>query len=153
MENKEIIIRFYEAFQKADAKTMVSFYDDNIQFSDPAFGELKGERAKNMWLMLVRPGIQLSFKDVWTNGNKGGANWQAEYVFSPTGKKVINKIKAEFEFKDGKILIHNDNFDLWKWSRQALGIKGLLLGWSNFFKKALQAKVGKQLDKFEIKKA
>lgn len=153
MENRETIIRFYDAFKKADAKTMIDCYDNNIQFSDPAFGKLYGEKAKKMWLMLVRPGIEINYDNVWTNGNKGGANWQAEYIFTPTGRKVINKIKAEFEFNEGKILIHNDYFDLWKWSRQALGLKGMLLGWSNFFKKALQAKVGKQLEKFEIKKA
>ena len=41
-------------------------------------------------------------------------------------------------FRDGKIIEHTDDFDLWKWSRQALGIKGWLLGWSEFVQKKIR---------------
>jgi hypothetical protein len=34
-----------------------------------------------------------------------------------------------FEFQDGKIVRHVDNFDLWKWSRMALGFSGTVGGW------------------------
>jgi hypothetical protein len=30
--------------------------------------------------------------------------------------------------KEGLIIEHRDHFELWRWSRQALGLKGLLLG-------------------------
>ena len=43
-----IIQNFYEAFHNLDAETMVSFYHPDIEFEDPAFGKLNGERAKNM---------------------------------------------------------------------------------------------------------
>lgn len=49
---KNIIENFYEAFANLDAETMVSYYHDDIVFEDPAFGILKGNRAKNMWRML-----------------------------------------------------------------------------------------------------
>ena len=55
---------------------------------------------------------------------KGSADWTADYLFSKTGRQVFNEIHAEFEFKDGKIFRHHDTFDIWKWSRQALGISG-----------------------------
>ena len=35
---------------------------------------------------------------------------------------------------DGKIIKHTDIFDLWEWSKQALGVSGYLLGWSGFMK-------------------
>ncbi|WP_439151155.1 hypothetical protein [Winogradskyella sp.] len=47
-----LIETFYIAFQKLDAKTMNYCYHNNIVFEDPAFGVLKGNRAKAMWLML-----------------------------------------------------------------------------------------------------
>ena len=43
---------------------------------------------------------------------------------------MINDIQARFVFRDGKICEHHDTFDLWRWSRQALGTTGLLLGWT-----------------------
>ena len=52
MEEK-IIHQFYTAFKNLDAETMVSLYQDDIMFEDPAFGVLKGEEAKAMWRMLV----------------------------------------------------------------------------------------------------
>ncbi|MCK5702831.1 MAG: nuclear transport factor 2 family protein, partial [Cyclobacteriaceae bacterium] len=78
-------------------------------------------------------------------------HWEAYYSFSKTGRKVHNIINAEFEFKDGKIIKHIDNFDLYKWSKQALGIQGLILGWTGFFKKKLHKQTNKMLYYFERK--
>lgn len=133
MDNAQIIRRFYESFARNDAEAMVSCYHDEIEFSDPAFHNLKGEQAKNMWRMLVERGggnIKIEFANVKTDGDKGSADWTADYLFSKTGRNVRNEIHAEFAFKDGVIINHRDSFDLWKWSRQALGLPGILLGWS-----------------------
>lgn len=61
-------------------------------------------------------------------------------TFGQTGRPVHNRIRAEFAFADGLIVDHVDRFDFWRWSRQALGLPGLLLGWTP----ALQAKVRAQ---------
>jgi hypothetical protein len=39
-------------------------------------------------------------------------------------------IDATFTFRGGLIARHVDHFDLYAWARQALGIRGLLLGWA-----------------------
>lgn len=120
---------------------MVNCYADDVVFTDPAFGELHGNDAKNMWRMLIASSkgkIKITFSDVKAEGQTGSANWVAEYIFSKSGRPVINRISAEFEFENGKIKRHKDHFDLWKWSRQALGWKGYLLGWSSFMKNKLQ---------------
>jgi hypothetical protein len=49
---------------------------------------------------------------------------------------VINRIRAEFFFKDGLIMKHTDDFDIWK-SKQALGIPGHLLGWTGYMQKKI----------------
>lgn len=141
MENTQIIQHFYESFARNDAGGMVSCYHDEIEFTDPAFGTLKGTDAKNMWRMLIENGkgnIKIDFKNVKADAEKGSADWIAEYIFSKTGRKVVNKIHAEFEFKDGKIIRHVDDFDAWKWSKQALGIPGLLLGWTPLMKNKIR---------------
>ena len=148
MTNKEIIEKFYQSFASADAEGMISCYHTNIQFCDPAFGLLEGDDAKKMWRMLVRPGIKINFENVVADEQKGSAQWTAHYTFSPTGRKVINKVSAKFEFKDGKIIKHTDEFDMWKWSKQALGLKGYLLGWSDFMKNKIQKQANARLKKF-----
>lgn len=141
MENEQLIRHFYESFARGDADEMIACYADDVEFSDPAFGELTGTDAKNMWKMLVeRAGgnIKIEYKNIKADAQKGSADWTADYLFSKTGRRVFNEIHAEFEFKDGKIVRHDDTFDIWKWSRQALGISGLLLGWSSFLQNKIR---------------
>lgn len=148
--NEELISKFYTAFQSLDSDTMADCYHDNVEFTDPAFGTLKGERAKAMWEMLCQSSKDLSieFSKVTANDATGSAHWDATYTFSKTGRKVVNSIDARFEFSDGKIIKHVDHFNLHKWASQAMGLQGWLLGGTGFFKKKLQAQTNKLLDKF-----
>jgi ketosteroid isomerase-like protein len=151
MKNSELITKFYTSFANADAEGMVACYHNDIQFEDPAFGPLKGDDAKNMWRMLIKNskgGSKITFSDVEANDKTGSANWVAEYNFSQTGRHVINKISATYEFKDGLIIKHTDVFDMWAWSKQALGLKGYLLGWSDFLKGKIQQQTNSLLKKF-----
>lgn len=151
MENKALIKHFYESFARHDVEAMVSCYHENVEFSDPAFPSLKGEDARNMWRMLISRGkatLKISFENVEADEQKGSADWTAEYEFSQTGRNVINKIHAEFEFLDGKIIKHIDDFDFWKWSSQAIGLPGSLLGWSSFLKDKVRQKAAAGLAEF-----
>lgn len=141
MNNSDLIKKFYESFSRGDAEGMVHCYHPDILFQDPAFGELKGDDARNMWRMLVersKGNLKISVDNVKADDTTGEANWIAEYIFIRTRRKVINKISAQFEFKDGKIIRHTDHFDLWKWAQQALGWKGYLFGWTSFLKNKIR---------------
>jgi hypothetical protein len=142
MTHKETINQFYLAFQKLDVDKMLTFYHEDIQFTDPAFGTLNGDDAKNMWRMICSraKGFSLLYNQV----TETSAHWEATYIFSATGNKIINKIDATFQFKDGKIYKHVDDFNLHEWASQALGFKGRLLGGTKFFKK----KLNKQTNQF-----
>ena len=48
-----LITRFYQAFQQLDAETMAQCYTEDVLFSDPVFGELRGQDARDMWRMLT----------------------------------------------------------------------------------------------------
>lgn len=152
MKDEKIIKLFYDAFQNFDAESMIACYHQEIKFEDPAFGVLKGEEAKNMWRMLCKSLKEqkgkIIFSTIESDGTKGTANWEAYYTFSITGQKIHNIIKAEFEFKDGLIIKHTDTFNLYKWSKQAFGLKGVLIGWTPFFKKKLNSQTNKLLTKF-----
>jgi ketosteroid isomerase-like protein len=150
-----IITKFYDAFANRDAETMVALYDDDVTFQDPAFGVLKGEHAKNMWRMLLDTPKSDDFKIIASNisetEDSGTAHWEAFYNFGKQQRKVHNKIDASFILKDGKIVQHIDSFDVYRWSKQAFGTTGLLLGWTPYFKNKLRNHVLKSLSTFESK--
>jgi len=131
MDNQQLIAQFYRSFAAGDAEGMANCYADDIEFKDPAFGLLKGNDAKNMWRMLLKnPDIKITVSNIRADDKTGSANWTAVYTFSRTGRRVVNHVFATFEFKGGRIIKHIDNFNVWKWAGQAMGLKGYLLGWT-----------------------
>lgn len=152
-EKVALVRQFYESFQALDSEGMIDCYHDDIGFSDPAFGELQGKSAKNMWRMLCDSqkgqAFDVEYSAIRISGNGVAAHWEATYIFSKTQRKVHNKIDAFFEFKDGKIIQHHDHFNLHRWAGQALGLQGKLLGWTRFFKKRLNAQTHQLLTKYE----
>jgi hypothetical protein len=140
-QNETTIHKFYSAFANSDDKTMCECYHPNIQFQDPVFGILNRNDVCNMWKMLIeksKGNIKIEFSDIKADESSGSAKWIATYNFSKTNRKVVNVIQAQFQFQDGLIIRHSDNFDIWKWSKQALGFKGILLGWTGFMQKQIQ---------------
>ncbi len=149
--NEELINKFYTAFSKKDYAAMNSCYSDDIVFFDPVFGLLKGNEPKKMWEMLCKNATDFSL----TYGNiiklddeYSTCDWVATYTFSKTGRKVVNKIRANMKFADGKIIEHSDAFSLHRWSVQALGFSGWLLGWNKFFQQKIKNGATKNLQRF-----
>jgi len=153
--NENLIAKFYTAFANADAKTMSECYHPKVHFIDPAFGLLKEEQVSKMWEMLIlksKGNIKIEFSYVKADEFTGSAKWIATYNFSKTNRKVINRISAEFIFQDGLIIKHTDSFDVWKWSKQAFGTTGYLLGWTGFFQKKIKEQALLSLKKFQESK-
>jgi len=61
---------------------------------------------------------------------------------------VVNEVRARFRFADGLIAEHRDDFDFHRWSRQALGASGLLLGWTPFLRAAVRKRSRAALEEF-----
>lgn len=150
-DNKQIIEKFYTAFQQLDYKSMQTCYSDDIIFSDPVFLLLKGNEAKAMWEMLCKNArdFSLRFSDIELIDHEyATCSWTASYTFSRTGRKVVNNIKAFMRLKDGKIIEHSDGFRLSTWAAQALGWKGVLFGWTGFMKRGIQKNARRNLAYF-----
>jgi ketosteroid isomerase-like protein len=148
--HENLIRQFYSAFQRRDYVTMQSLYHPDAVFSDPVFPDLPGKEVKAMWEMLLTSAkdLKVEFNEVSADQYTGRCNWDAWYTFSKTGRPVHNQIKAQFEFRDNLIYRHTDTFDLWKWSRQALGLSGLLLGWSPIVRGKVRSLARKNLMNF-----
>ncbi len=150
--HEQLIEEFYAGFAAHNAKIMISCYHPDIVFTDPVFGTLTGTDVFDMWSMLIsrsNGNLVVEYSDIKADEQTGSALWTATYDFSTTQRKVVNSVQSSFEFKDGLIIRHIDNFDVWKWSRQALGFPGQLLGWSGFMKSKIQRQAISALRKYQ----
>jgi ketosteroid isomerase-like protein len=152
MQSAELLLhRFYSAFQQLDYKTMQDCYSDDVVFSDPVFGLLKGDEVKAMWEMLCKNAkdFSLLYTDIEVLDDEyATCKWIATYTFSKTGRRVVNNIKAFVRVNNGKIIEHSDAFRLSTWIAQAFGWKGVLFGWTGFMKRAVQKQARKNLEAF-----
>ncbi|MFY0650802.1 MAG: nuclear transport factor 2 family protein [Cyclobacteriaceae bacterium] len=152
--NLDIIRKFYDSFAKGDAEGMASCYHEKLKFQDPAFGVLNAQDAKAMWSMLLSRGRspEITYHDEWADDESGKVIWEARYEFGPQKRKVHNRISAKFKFENGLIIEHTDSFDFWRWSRMALGMPGLLLGWTPIIQNKVRKRVLGLLAKYKADK-
>ena len=148
--SQQLIQRFYAAFDRRDGDTMAACYAPDARFSDPVFTDLRGDQPGQMWRMLTAQAQELRVEllEHAADGNAGSAHWRAHYVFSQTGRPVVNDVHATFRFADGLIADHVDAFSFWAWSRQALGPPGVLIGWTPFLRNPVRRRAAANLDRF-----
>lgn len=151
--NAQLINHFYTCFQNKDVQGMQDCYADHAVFNDTVFQNLNASEVRSMWAMLIGSGkdMRIEFKDI--KGDKDGASghWDAYYTFSATGNRVINQIDATFRIENGKIVEHRDTFDFYTWAKQALGLTGVLIGWTSFLKNKIRKKARKNLENYRRK--
>lgn len=154
--NPTTVTNFYQAFSRLDADAMAECYAEGAQFADEAF-HLRGKReVMGMWRMLfqaTQAGNRADWKLEWGDLREEGAEikvrWEEDYRFGVARRSVHNCVLATFTFdEEGKILTHHDRFNLWRWSRMALGVPGAVLGWSPAFRKLMGRQARANLDKF-----
>jgi len=145
--NARLIESLYAAFARRDGSAMAACYAPGATFNDPVF-DLRGREIGAMWRMLCERGadLRVEARDISADAHAGRAHWDAWYTFSATGRPVHNEIDSAFTFEDGRIASQRDVFDLWRWSRMALGKKGALLGWTPIVRKAIRKQARQSLD-------
>jgi ketosteroid isomerase-like protein len=148
--NKELIEKFYDAFAKLDYYTMQSCYSEDPIFNDQVFGILQGDEVRSMWEMLCKNAkdFSLRYSSIEIDDEYATCKWTAAYTFSRTGRRVVNNVKAYMRIQNNKIIEHTDEFDFYKWARQALGLPGILLGWSGYLKNKIRHNAKSSLQKF-----
>ena len=152
--HEQLIEEFYAGFAAHDPETMLSCYHEEIIFTDPIFGTLTGDDVAAMWRMLIdrsKGNLLVEFSNIKADNVSGSALWTATYNFSKTNRKVVNNVSATFEFKDDLIVRHIDSFNVHAWAKQALGVQGLLLGWTPFMQKKLKQQSVATLRKYQAR--
>lgn len=149
-KHEKLITRLYTGLKNLDSEMMLSCYHEDATFRDPVFELRSKKQIDGMWTMLCNRAkeFELTFDAVQADESTGSAHIDAKYLFSTTGRKVHNKINANFRFQDGLIIEHRDTFNFWRWSRYALGLPGYLFGWTSFLQKKVQKEAMKNLREF-----
>ena len=129
---------------------MARCYTPDARFSDPVFRDLRGEQIGAMWRMLCQRAtdLRIDFRVLAVTTIGGSAHWEAWYTYSATGRPVHNVIRSMFTFQDSLIALHEDSFDLHRWARQALGVTGLVFGWTPLMQHAIQRRAAAALARF-----
>jgi len=149
-EEEKLIHTFYSSFQQKNWKGMGECYLDDAFFYDPVFGNLEGGRVKAMWEMLLTNAkdLELTYANIRSEDGYGSCEWTATYTFGPGHRRVTNKVRAYFAFDGGRIAEHQDEYGLWRWSAQALGLRGLLFGWTSPAQQKIRRMARARLDGF-----
>lgn len=155
MSNIPLIQQFYAAFQDRNGAIMKAFYSSQTQFSDPAFGPLRGEEIGDMWTMVcqnISENGRIQLLEIQEHGNEVSGVWEAHYLFGKKQRKVRNVISFRMTIQNGKIVEHHDHFPMYAWAKQAFGINGWLLGWTPFFQKKVRQRCLQLLHRYQNKK-
>jgi ketosteroid isomerase-like protein len=149
--NEQLLEDFYASFNRHDGDAMAAAYSPDAHFSDPVFVDLTGGEAGDMWRMLTGRAADLTVELVSSRADEksGEARWIARYQFAQTGRPVVNDVTSAFRFTDGHIAEQRDDFGFWGWSRQALGLPGLLLGWTPMLRRSVQSRARAGLRAFQ----
>ncbi|MEO8671755.1 MAG: nuclear transport factor 2 family protein [Tahibacter sp.] len=155
-DNEARIKHFYASFIALDGEAMQACYADNARFEDPVFTLQGRAQIGGMWRMLCeavrtkgRDAWKLDVSDIAAGENEGRAHWEPHYRFSSTGRLVHNIVDAAFTFTDsGLIATHRDAFPFWRWTRQALGPAGVLLGWTPMIRNKVRDQAATNLAAF-----
>jgi hypothetical protein len=156
--NRATLNRLYSGLAHLDPDAMAGCYAPEVRFRDEVFTLEGREQVMSMWRMVCesaskggRADWKLNYRVISVDADTGRLHWSAHYRFGMLGRPVHNRIRALFRFNaEGLITEHHDQFDFWRWSRQALGLPGLLLGWSPLLRRQVRSKALAGLNRYTI---
>jgi ketosteroid isomerase-like protein len=127
--NAQLIRRLYAGLEACNLDEIAACYADDAQFTDIAF-ELHGKtQVMQMWRMIctkVKPTVTWeTLAPPSADAETGTGRWHAEYWYDrnlPThpGRWVVNDLCSSFKFRNGLIVEHRDDCNVWNWAKQAL---------------------------------
>ncbi|KAG8751620.1 hypothetical protein FRC14_007723 [Serendipita sp. 396] len=174
---EQLVEKYLAAYKAYDLAAMDACTDPEFTFSDPAFPSLNckyeprsswpighpnfvsvAKQAKGMFSMFVnnreKNKMELEYKDIkkGINDLTYTATYTVRYIF--TGRPVTNVIQSTFTISptSNLLLSQVDAFPFYTWAKQALGLPGLLLGWTGYLQSQVQHNAGQSLEKY-MKKA
>ncbi|MFL9829379.1 nuclear transport factor 2 family protein [Flavobacterium sp. ARAG 55.4] len=151
ISSEKTIHQLYTSIAQGNLSAIDRCYSAAVKFHDPVFGKLTANKVPKMWKMLIQKSYEkpdIEYKIIKINEHTAEVKWKAVYIFGKKKRKIINNIHSVFHFKDGLIIKQNDDFNIWKWTRQAFGLSGFLFGWTGYMQRKIQMKAQSSLSTF-----
>ena len=126
--NEVLINRFYEAFARRDGEAMAACYAAGRPLSRPGLpgsARRRGRRRCGGCSTGRAEDLEVRHSKVHADAEHGSAHWDAGYTFNDRAHGSQPRSTPSFEFADGLITEHRDEFDLYAWARQAIGPVGI----------------------------
>jgi steroid delta-isomerase-like uncharacterized protein len=109
-QNKEVVRRYVEAFNRGDLAALRSLLADNAEIQG-VMGQGVFERVEPIWRQLIQGyGMQLHIEELIAEGNKVAARYTETGTFKapafghePTGRSYELVALELFEIQDGRI--------------------------------------------------
>jgi hypothetical protein len=156
-----VVGRFFEAFAASDWQTMARCYHDKASFSDPVYPDLREERIVYMWHQLLGAAetsklksgsnkahslnnLKLAYRVLFGDERKAQVQWTATYFYR--NRLVTNQVLSTLAIWDDKIVRQVDEYNFWRWSRQALGLTGLAFGAMPWYQRSVQRSAQSRLE-------
>ncbi len=156
-----VVGRFFEAFAASDWQTMARCYHDKASFSDPVYPDLREERIVYRWHQLLSAAetstlksgsknshslnnLKLEYRVLFGDERKAQVLWTASYLYQ--NRSVSNEVLSTLAIWDDKIVRQVDEYNFWRWSRQALGLTGLAFGAMPWYQRSVQRSAQSRLE-------
>lgn len=127
--NSRVIEALFSALSKGEIANVTACYAPDARFEDIAFNLEGRDNIRQMWRLVCSRNVKFQLKSVEADGSQCQAKWIADYIFSDTGRRVVNPIRSTFLFRDGRIVDQLDQCSALAWAKQAYGFpKSLVAG-------------------------
>jgi hypothetical protein len=146
--NWTLVEQLFKAFQSKDTDAIFATYAADCQFDHPLIGRL----SKNEFSMAIRafmratPDYELAFQINHTDAKRVDVEWTITHIFHLTAKVIKQHGTTTCFLSNNRIVQQIDKFDRRAWSRQAMGMTGLVLsfvpGWRSFIERELRRALG-----------
>ncbi|KAH8923203.1 hypothetical protein BT69DRAFT_1262631 [Atractiella rhizophila] len=156
-EQQKTIEKYQSSHASLDWEGMSSCLSPTYTFSDPAFPDLDERMSKGMWCMFLENRETNKMVVKCGPATKTGENtWEYDYSvdYVLNSRPILNHMHATLTLSPSTNLITKqvDHFDFYAWARQALGVSGYLLGWTEMVKGQVRTRAKGRLEGFLKKK-
>ena len=134
-----IVEQFYAALNAKDLLTLRSLYHPKAEYNDEIFS-LNYKEILALWYSSMQPEMELVAEVHSIDQQKESivTHWTISYTIASINKRITLDEVGRFEFQDGLIIRHTDEYSFYRWCAQAFGVAGMLASWSKWLRKKVR---------------
>lgn len=140
--------QLFRAIRFRDVTRAVAAYASEAQIMHPIVGKLTKDQLSGALTVFINrtKTYELHHEIRLAGPASAHVAWSIDHVLFVTGRRVRISGVSELVFEGDRIVLHRDYLSVRDWSRQALGLKGLVLSWipswSRFVAREMRCSLG-----------